>query len=191
MRTNLIRVAICGVVAWASVLAGVAQQPSTNTPKAQPNPMPQEKAMHPEPSSSAQQKTQKNSVGKGALTVTTAQPVDFWQEQVAYAGGNTVTTDFLYNPNVGILYGYREDDFKCANGQPAHGNILEARYTRGNQASKPVGSGWYAVELDAGKCAAKESGIFGCRFDANGNATECGVATINDRTGDVDIVTSQ
>jgi hypothetical protein len=200
MRKKLIEIAICGVVASAAaVLVVVAQQPSTGqsaqqgtaTPKAQPSPMPQEKAMHPAPSSSARQKTQKNSVGKGALMVTTAQPVDFWQEQIAYTGGNTVTTDFLYNPNVGIIYGYREDDFKCTNGEPAHGGILEARYTQGNRASKPVGSGWYAVELDAGKCAARESGIYGCRFDANGNPMACGAATINGQTGDIDIVTAQ
>jgi hypothetical protein len=200
MKKKIIRVTICGVVAWAAVSIVAAQQPNTGqsttqqgaaTPKAQPSPMPQEKATHPAPSSSAQQKTQKNSVGRGALMVTTAQPVDFWQEQVAYNSGNTVTTDFLYNPNLGVIYGYREDDFKCANGEPAHGNILEAQYTQGNQASKPVGSGWYAVELDAGKCAAKESGIYGCRFDANGSPTECGAATINSQTGDVDIVTAQ
>lgn len=193
-------VAVCGVVVCATVLVVAAQQSSTGQstgqqgmamPKAQPNPMPQEKAMHPAPSSAAQNKTKKNSVGKGALTVTTAQPVDFWQEQVAYSGGNTVTTDFLYDPNLGVVYGYREDDFKCANGQPAHGNILEARYTQGNQASKPVGSGWYAVELDAGKCAAKESGIYGCKFDANGNPTECGAAVINSQTGNIDIATVQ
>ena len=153
--------------------------------------MPQEKATHPAPSGNAQRKTHKNSVGKGALTVTTTQPVDFWQEQVDYSGGNTVTTDFLYNPNVGVVYGYREDDFKCANGQPAHGGILEARYTQGNQANKPVGSGWYAVELDAGKCAAKESGIYGCKFDANGNPTECGAAVLNSQTGDIDMATVQ
>jgi hypothetical protein len=199
MRKKLIGIVICGVVASVAVMLVVTQQQSagqsaqqgTATPKAQPSPMPQEKAMHPAPSSSSQQKTQKNSVGKGALTVTTAQPVDFWQEQVAYSGGNTVTTDFLYNPNVGIIYGYREDDFKCANGEPAHGGILEAQYTQGNQASKPVGAGWYAVELDAGKCAAKESGIYGCRFDANGNPTACGAATINSQSGDIDIVTAQ
>jgi hypothetical protein len=200
MRKKLIGIAICGVVASAAVLVVVAQQPSTgqstgqqNTaaPKAQPSRMPQEKAMNPAPSTSGQQKTRKNSVGKGALTLTTAQPVDFWQEQVAYNGGNAVTTDFLYNPNVGIIYGYREDDFKCANGEPAHGGILEAQYTQGNQASKPVGSGWYAVELDAGKCAAKESSIYGCRYDQNGNPTECGAATINNQTGDIGIVTAQ
>lgn len=136
---KLIRVAIFCVIASSTVLVVAAQQSNagqstaqqgTATPKAQPSPMPQEKAMHPAPSNNAQQKTQKNSVGWGALTMTTAQPVDFWQEQVAYTGGNTVTTDFLYNPNVGVIYGYRENDFKCANGEPAHGGILEAQYTQ-------------------------------------------------------------
>ena len=114
MSRKLIGVAICGAVAWATVLVVAAQQPSTGqstgqqstvTPKAQPSPMPQVKAMHPAPSSGAQRKTQKNSVGKGALTVTTAQPVDFRQRQVAYSSGNTVTTDFLYNPTVGVVLG--------------------------------------------------------------------------------------
>jgi hypothetical protein len=202
MRKQASRLAVIGIAAWITILVAAAQQPpstgqsaaqqsGTVTPKAQPDPMPQEKAMHPAPSGNAQRKTQKNSVGKGALTVTTAQPVDFWQEQVAYSGGNTVTTDFLYNPNVGVVYGYREDDFKCANGQPAHGGILEARFTRGNQANKPVGSGWYAVELDAGKCAAKESTIYGCKFDASGNPSECGTAVINSQTGDIAIATVQ
>lgn len=201
MRKKASKLAVIGIAGWITILVAVAQQqPSTGqstaqqsgtvTPKAQPKHLPQEKATHPAPSSNTQ-KTQKNSVGKGALTVTTPQPVDFWQEQVAYSGGNTVTTDFLYNPNVGVVYGYREDDFKCANGQPAHGGILEAQYTQGNQASRPIGSGWYAVELDAGKCAAKESGIYGCKFDANGNATECGAAVINSQTGDIDIATVQ
>lgn len=202
MKNRTMRAAIVSVAVWTISLIGAAQQSNTAQnsspaqqsgtvmPKAQPNQLPQEKAMHPAPSGNTQ-KTQKNSVGTGALTVTTAQPVDFWQEQVAYSGGNTVTTDFLYNPNVGVIYGYREDDFKCANGQMAHGGILEARYTQGNQANKPVGSGWYAVELDAGKCAAKESGIYGCKFDGNGNPTECGAAVINSRTGDLEVATVQ
>lgn len=196
MREKFTRVAIYGVVSCATVLLVAAQQSSTEqsteqqstvTPRAQISPMPQDKTVNPAPSGSALQRKQKNSVGFGALTVTTAQPVDFWQEQVAYRGGKMVTTDFLYNPNVGVVYGYREDDFRCANRQPAHGNILEARYTQSNQAGKPAGSGWYAVELDAGKCGAKASGIYGCRFDANGDPTECGVATINDQTGDIDL----
>src|SRR5215467_3310207 len=180
MKQAVLRTVIIGMAAWMTILIASAQQPqSTTTPKAQPNLLPQQKAMHPAPSTNAQGKTQSTSVGKGKLTVKTAQPVDFWQEQVAYSGGNMVTTDFLYDPNVGVLYGYREDDFKCANGQPAQGGILEALYTQSNHANKPPGSGWYAVELDAGKCAAKESGIYGCKFDASGNPTECGAAALN------------
>ena len=191
LMKRTLRNVMLGLLAWSTVLIASAQQSSTTTPKAQPNLIPSEKATHPVPAGNAQGKTQKNSVGKGALTVTTAQPVDFWQEQVAFAGGGMVTTDFLYDSNVGVLYGYREDDFKCSNGQPASGGILEALYTSDNKSGKPAGSGWYAVELDAGKCAAKESGIYGCKVDASGNATACGAATINSSTGDIDIVAVQ
>ena len=186
-----VRNAMLGFTVCGSMLIAAAQQPSTPAPKLQPSLIPSEKATNPVPAGNAQGKTQKNSVGKGPLTVTTEQPVDFWQEQVAFGGGGMVTTDFLYDPNVGVLYGYREDDFKCANGQPASGGILEALNTASNKAGKPVGSGWYAVELDAGKCAAKESGVYGCKFDASGNPTECGAATINARTGDIDVVAVQ
>ena len=101
------------------------------------------------------------------------------------------TSDFLYDPNVGVVYGYREDDLKCSNGQPASGEILEALYTADNKSGKPPGSGWYAVELDAGKCAAKESGIYGCKLDASGNPIECGAATINGQTGEIDVAAVQ
>ena len=191
METNVLRNLVITIIASVTIVIAAAQQSSTPTPKVKPNLIPQEKASNPAPSTNAQLKTQKNSVGKGKLTVTTAQPVDFWQEQVAFTGGNTVTTDFLYDPSVGVVYGYREDDFKCANGQPGYGGILEALYSNGNQLKRPVGSGWYAVELNENKCAAKESGIYGCKFDANGNATECGAATLNNRTGDIDIVAEQ
>lgn len=191
MKLNMLSSLLIVLTVGMTTMTVVAQQPATPAPKIQPNLIPQEKASHPVPSANAQLKTQKNSVGKGKLTVTTAQPVDFWQEQVAFSGGSTVTTDFLYDPNLGVVYGYREDDFKCVNGKPGYGGILEALYSSGNELKKPVGSGWYAVELNESKCAAKESGIYGCKFDANGNATECGAAAINSQTGDLDIVAVQ
>ena len=88
---------------------------------------------------------------------------------------------------MGVLYGYRE---KRANGQPEHGGVLEAKYTSSNKSGKPVGSGWYAVELDAGKCAVKDSGIYGCKFDASGNATAFGAALLNTQTGELDVVSA-
>jgi hypothetical protein len=116
-------------------------------------------------------------------------PVAFWQEQLTFSSG-VVTTDFLYDADAGVLYGYREDDFACSNGQTAHGGILEALYTSGNKAGKPAGSGWWAVQTTAGaagKCGLTESAIYGCKFDANGNATECGAATVHNVTGEMDV----
>jgi len=189
MKVNKFRTFLIVLTAGASIV--VAQQPATTAPKIKPSLIPQEKASNPAPSGNSQMKSQKNSIGRGKLTATTAQPVDFLQEQVAFRNGATVTTDFLYDSNVGVVYGYREDDFKCANGKPGFGGILEALYTSGNQMKKPVGSGWYAVELNENQCAAQESGIYGCRFDANGNATQCGAAALDSRTGDLEIAAEQ
>src|SRR5882724_6795211 len=100
-----VRYIMMALTVCSGMLVAVAQQPgASTTPTAQPNLMPSDKATHPMPTGNAQGKTQKTSVGKGALTVTTEQPVDFWQEQVAYGGGAMVTTDFLYDPNVGVVY---------------------------------------------------------------------------------------
>jgi len=62
---------------------------------------------------------------------------------------------------------------------------------QGTKSGRPAGSGWYAVERDAGKYAAKESGIYGCKFDASGNATACGAAALNTQAGELDIATAR
>jgi hypothetical protein len=170
---------------FGSWLAAAAQQPAT--PKLQPGLIPPTKAANPTPAGGAEGKAQKNSIGKGALTMFAKEPVSFWQEQLTFSGG-AVTTDFLYNAEIGVLYGYREDDFSCSNGQTAHGGVMQALYTSANKAGKPEGSGWWAVELSAGKCGAKESSVYGCKFDASGNATECGAATVHNFTGEIDVV---
>jgi hypothetical protein len=176
------------VLTYVSLSAMAAQQPIT--PKVQPGMIPSSKATNPTPGSGAQGKAQKNSIGKSALVMFAQEPVSFWQEQLSFNGG-VVTTDFLYNPDIGVLYGYREDDFSCSNGQTAHGGILEALYTSGNKAGKPAGSGWWAVELSSSKCGDMNSSVYGCKFDANGNATECGAATVHNVTGEMNVAATQ
>jgi hypothetical protein len=150
------------------------------------------KAKVPAPPETAKQKSQQSSIGKGSLTASTAQPSSFWTEEVDVDDdGVAETSDFLYDAQNGILYTYREDDFACANGGTANGGILEALYADGNKGGKPVGSGWYAVNLNASQCGAKNAGVYGCKFDADGNPTTCGVATINNQTGDIDVVVAQ
>ena len=105
--------------------------------------------------------------------------------------GTVEDSQYLYDAKRGVLYTYREDDFACPNGNPESGSILMGLYAKGNPANKPVGSGWYLVNLNAGQYAAKKAGTFGCKFDANGNATECGAATVNNATGEIDVVVAK
>lgn len=146
------------------------------------------KAASPAPGSTAQNQAQKTSVGEGKLSVQASQPSSFWTEQVDLEGnGSLVSSDFLYDANRGVVYSYREDDFTCQDGQAGRANLLEAMYATGNKAGQPVGSGWYVVGLNVGQCGAKEAGEYGCQFNASGNSTACGVATLNYETGEVDI----
>jgi hypothetical protein len=140
----------------------------------------------------AKKKGQQSSIGKDQLAMSTAQPSSFWTEAVDVDDDGVVeTSDFLYDAERGVLYTYYEDDFGCANGGTANGGILEALYADGNKAGQPVGSGWYAVSLNQTQCGAQYAGLYGCRFDADGNPTTCGVATINKGTGDIDVAVAQ
>jgi hypothetical protein len=171
------------------VAAQTAQQ---SAPKVKVGAQLSAKASAPAPGPAAKSTTKKGSIGKGATTVKASQPSSFWTEELDVDDDGTVeTSDYLYDAQRGVLYTYREDDFACPNGNPESGSILMALYAKGNKANKPVGSGWYLVNVDAGKCAAKTSATYGCKFDANGNATECGAATVNNATGEIDVVVAK
>jgi hypothetical protein len=191
MKTKMIWTIAIGLAATSSVVIVAAQQ--QDSPQIQHRLIPPSKARNPAPPSNDLDTGKRNSIGKGPVAVTTAQPVTFWQEQLAVGGSfrAEVKTDFLYDPNLGIIYGYRDGDFECRDGQAANGGVLEALYTAGNRAGKPTASGWYAVDLKAGKCGAKQSGVYGCKFDSSGATTDCGMATINNQTGEIDLTPAQ
>jgi hypothetical protein len=147
------------------------------------------KAASPAPSDTAQNRSQKTTIGKGKATARASAPSSYWTEEVdLHDDGSVETTEFLYDAQRGIVYAYGEDDFTCANGKPEKAGILEAVYATGNKAGKPAGSGYYVVGLNAGQCAAKKAGAYGCKFDANGDPTECGAVAVNDATGEVTVV---
>jgi hypothetical protein len=185
-RRNPMKKMICTITVVMSIVVTAAQEQSA--PQVQHRLIPASKASNPAPPTDALT-SQKNSIGEGPLTVSTAQPASFWQERQAVGGSfhAIVRTDFLYDSNHGIIYGYRVGDFECKNGQAENGGVLEALYTSGNKEGKPAGSGWYAAQLHAGKCGATESGVYGCKFDSSGTPTECGRATVNSQTGEIDL----
>jgi len=144
------------------------------------------KAASPAPSVTAKNKSQKTTIGKGKAAAKASVPSSYWTEEVdAHDDGSVETTEFLYDAQRGIVYAYGEDDFTCANGKPEKAGILEAVYAADNKAGRPVGSGYYVIGLNAGQCAAKKADAYGCKFDANGDPTECGAVAVNDATGEV------
>ena len=174
-----------------SILA-VAQTAQQTAPKVKVGTQLTAKAGTPAPGANAKNTSQKTSIGKASTSVKVSQPSSFWTEELDVDDDGTVEdSEYLYDAKRGILYTYRDDDFACPNGNPESGSILMALYAQGNAANKPVGSGWYLVNLNAGQCAAKKAGTFGCKFDANGNATECGAATVNNATGEINVVVAK
>ena len=94
----------------------------------------------------------------------------------------------VYDDEDGILFAYAVDTFDCLSGDgTASAGILMAVHDDGNAAGAPEGSGWYIVGLDAGECAAEAAMLWGCEFDANGDETACGTATIDAAAGTVTI----
>jgi len=190
MKTAVLFASMVVVLGFAKkVDSNQSQNTQTVAPKVTVGAALKTKANSPAPPASAKQQSQKTAIGKGKVAVKASGPSSFWVDEVDVDDDGVVENNqFLYDAKRDMLFTYREDNFGCANGGTASGGILEALYAKGNPSGKPVGSGWYVVNLEAGKCGAKDSGVYGCKFDALGNPTECGVATINNATGEIDVV---
>ena len=145
------------------------------------------KAKSPAPPADAKKAT---SVGKGNVKVNTANTAEdtdsFWVEALDIDGdGNVEKADVLWDDEDKVLYLHAAGTFTCANGGTGEGSLLIAIFAEGNPYKKPAGSGWYVVELDKSECAAQSAGLFGCKFDAKGNATACGAVKIDEKNDDI------
>jgi hypothetical protein len=151
------------------------------------------KANDPKPPANASQKT---SIGKGKTAANTANSAtdtdSFWVEQIDVDGdGDVEAASLLWDDEDKVLYVYDENDsLVCADGAPANADLLIAINGKGNARHRPAGSGFYLVSLDATECKAEVAETFGCKFDAKGNPTACGVAEVDDRNDDIIIATA-
>lgn len=174
-------------VAGGAVIALAQSQPAPS-PTVKVGPAVAAQGSNPAPGPKATNQGQKTSIGKGAASVKASGPSMYWTDLVDVdADGVVEDNQFLYDAKRGIVYTYRYDNFSCANGKPESGDVLMGIYAKGNPAGKPAGSGWFVVAVNAGQCGEKKAGTFGCRFDASGNPTSCGVAIINEASGEVDV----
>jgi hypothetical protein len=180
-------VAAAGIVALASgqqLPPGPMPTPTMNVGLAAAT-----KAANPTPSASAKNQGQKTGIGVGPAAVKASGPSAYWTDLVDIDGdGVAEDTQFLFDKHRGILYTYKQDNYRCGDGTSQNGNVLMAIYTQGNPAGRPSGSGWYVVAVKAGQCREKKAGLFGCRFDASGKPTTCGTAKVKEEVGEVEVV---
>ena len=151
------------------------------------------RAKNPAPPANAQKKAM---IGKAATMLHTNQSTQdldsYWSERIDVDGdGNAEESDWLWDDETKVLYTFSDASFRCAGGGTGNGGMLVAVYGVGNTHGRPSGSGWWVANLENGECNAKVAGLQGCRFNSAGRRTQCGVAMIDDKNGDVVIGTAK
>jgi len=151
----------------------------------------QKRATLPPPLNARQART----IGKGSLKVSTANsPGDtdsFWTEQIDVDGnGNVDEASLIWDDEDKVLYTYTEGTFTCKNGATDTGALLVAAYGTDNSWQRPPGSGFWVASLDKGQCGLHTTNLWGCKFDAKGNASACGAATVDAKNGDIAFATA-
>jgi len=178
------------VMAGLAVLASGQGLPSGPMPVPTVNvgPAVAAKAANPAPSPAAKNQTQKTTIGTAVVSVKASEPSAYWTDLVDIdADGVEEDNQFLFDKKRGILYTYRLDDYKCADGTSQNGDVLMGIYAQGNPQGRPVGSGWFVVAVKAGQCGETKPGLYGCRFDASGKPTTCGSAKVREESGEVEL----
>jgi hypothetical protein len=132
-------------------------------------------------------------VGRNKVAVSTANSSadddSFWIERIDIDGdGDVEESHLIWDDEDKVLLAYSTGVFACRNGATATFDMLVASYGAGNAFKKPAGSGFWIADLDAGECGAQAAGLWGCKFDAGGNATTCGVATLDEKSDDITVV---
>jgi len=115
----------------------------------------------------------------------------FWIERLDVDGdGDVEDTNLVWDDEDKILFAYSVGAFTCRNGGTASGELLVGINAAGNARKRPAGSGFWLADLDAGECGAQAAALWGCKFDASGAETACGVAVLDDKSDDLVIATA-
>jgi hypothetical protein len=146
----------------------------------------QKKAGTAPPSTATKTKT----AGKSATKLSTANsPTDddsFWIEKLDIDGdGNIDDANLVWDDEDKVLFAWKDGTFTCKKGGTGAGELLVAVNAAGNPRGRPAGSGFWVAALDKGECNSQTAGLWGCKFDAKGTETACGVATIDEKNDDL------
>lgn len=146
----------------------------------------------PSPGPTAIKQSKQAVIGHGKAMIDTGDPKNsFWNEPVDLAGtGTVVNSDMLWDASSKILYFFAHTTLRCTHGKPVEGDILMGIYGKRNFLNRSPGSGWWVANLSADQCEIAVPGLYGCKFDAQGNILACGRAELDTRINDMAIVES-
>jgi hypothetical protein len=144
----------------------------------------------PAPRPGATGQTKKAAIGKGSTAIDTGNPKNlFWTENADLSGaGTVVNADMMWDASSKIFYAFAHTDLRCAHGKSIEGNVLIGVYGKRNILGKTPGAGWWVVELAQNQCQAPLAGLYGCKFDGQGDNLACGRAELDPRINDMAIV---
>ena len=172
----------------AAAVAMAQTQSSSSSAGLQVNPSKvQQKATMPPPASA----TKATSIGQ-KVTATTPASSQSWAEQLDVDGNGTAEqTNLVWDGQDKVLYSNSSGTFTCQNGATGSGELLIAVNGQGNKWGRPAGSGFWLASMDKAACGVQADALWGCKFGPSGNATACGVATLDQANDDLIIATVQ
>ncbi len=181
-------ITMCGLFAMALLVSVAFGQTQSSSAGVQVNPAQvQKKATMPPPSGA----TKASSVGQNVKMATPADS-DSWAEQLDADGNGTAEqTNLVWDGKDKVLFSDSTGTFTCKNGATGTGELFIAVNGAGNKWGRPAGSGFWLASMDKGQCGVQTNALWGCKFDATGNPTACGVATLDQNNNDLTIVTAQ
>jgi hypothetical protein len=186
----MLRIAlILSLLVWSLAVTAMGQ--GANGPvNFQLSPNVQNRYLSPTPGPGASGQSKKAVIGQGSTSLDTGDPKNlFWTENADLSGtGAVVTTDMMWDASSKIFYAFAHTNLRCAHGKSIEGNVLVGVYGKRNILGKTTGAGWWVVELAQNQCQAPLAGLYGCKFDAQGNNLACGRAQLDPRINDMAIV---
>ncbi len=179
---------LLGMLACAAAAAGQASGPVIF----QVSPDVQKRYLSATPGPGATKQSKQAVIGHGKTSIDTGDPKNmFWSEPADLSGaGLVVNTDMLWDGSSKIFYVFAHTNLRCTHGKTTDADILVGIYGKKNILSKTQGSGWWVVDLAQNQCQAPLPGLYGCKFDAQGNNLACGRAELDPRLNDMSIVES-
>jgi len=179
------------LIVFGGMVSSMAQ--SANGPvDFQPGPDLQKRYASPSPRPGASKQSKQATIGRGKTMVDTGDPKNsFWNEPVDLNGaGNVLPTDMLWDASSRILYAFAHTNLRCTHGKSIETDVLVGIYGKHNFLGKTPGSGWWVVNLVENECQVAVPGLYGCKFDSQGNTLACGRAELDPRINDMAIVES-